>query len=64
MGELNCGTQLKMSSILTGIFTVLLAYRFVKWNKSIRIKVLHILGDFSFGIYFLHLAIMWVLNHI
>lgn len=64
MGVTNCGTQLKLSSILTGVLFVMLAFRFINSEKKSHIKILHILGDYSFGIYFSHLAIMFVLSKI
>ena len=62
--EANCGTQLKLSVLLTNIFVLLLAYRFIKSDKAIHAKFLYLLGNCSFGVYFLHLAVMWILDHI
>lgn len=64
LGESNCGTQLKLSAVLTGSVAVLLAYRFVESDKKVDIKWLEVLGNYSFGIYFSHLAIMWLLGHL
>lgn len=61
MGEINCGTALKLSAILSGTLFVMLAFRFVNSNRKCEIKVLKILGDMSFGIYFSHAAVMGVL---
>lgn len=61
MGEANFGTQLKLSSIMTGVFFVLLAYKYICLDRVYKIKWLKLLGDYSFGIYFSHLAIQYVL---
>lgn len=64
LGETNCGTQLKLSAILTNVFVLLIAYRFITSDKTVSAKSLYLIGNNSFGIYFSHLAVMWVLNHI
>jgi len=64
MGEVNCGTQLKLSAILTGTIFVLLGYRFITSEKKVMAKMLYFLGNYSFGIYFSHLAVMSFLNYI
>lgn len=63
MGVENCGTQLKLSSILSGTIFMMIAYRFINSKIKANIKILHLLGDCSFGIYFSHLAIMSILKH-
>jgi peptidoglycan/LPS O-acetylase OafA/YrhL len=62
MGEMNCGTQLKLTAILTGIIFAILAFRFIGSNRRNNMKLLYLLGNYSFGIYFSHLAVMGVLN--
>lgn len=64
LGETNCGTQLKLSAVLTNVFVLLIAYRFITSDKTVRARPLYLIGNNSFGVYFSHLAIMWVLNHI
>ena len=64
MDRVNCGTQLKLTSILSGAMFVLLAYRYLNSENSPAPKFLHYLGDCSFGIYFSHLAVMFLLKHI
>ena len=44
MGESNCGTQLKLSSILTGSIFVQLAYRFVYSSKEYNFKILKLMA--------------------
>lgn len=64
MGESNCGTQLKLTAILSGSLFTMLSYKFINLNKIKRIKILYLLGNASFGIYFSHIAIMQVLRSI
>ena len=61
LGEQNCGTQLKLTAILSGVLFALLAYKFIVSEHVVTNKLLKLLGDKSFGIYFSHLAVMWVL---
>lgn len=63
-GEINCGTQLKLSSLLSGALFVMLAFKFIKSKKEFKFKPLFILGNYSFGIYFSHLAVMNLLNRV
>ncbi len=62
MGEENCGTQLKLSSILSGMLFVAMAYQLINNERGMRFSLLRMLGDCSFGIYFSHLAWMGVLG--
>lgn len=62
--ESNCGTQLKLTAILTGIIFNLILYRFISSDCLLQMNYLYALGNYSFGIYFSHMAIMTVLNHI
>ena len=64
MGEQNCGTQLKLSSILAGSLFVMLAYRYIYSEKMPSPTFLQHLGDRSFGIFFSHLAVMSVLSKV
>ena len=64
MGESNCGTQLKLTSILTGVLFCLLAYKYINTSGTPAPNILYYLGEYSFGIFFAHLAVMSVLNHI
>lgn len=64
MGESNCGTQLKLTAILSGVLFTLLAYRYLDSENAPAPKLFHFLGDYSFGIFFAHLAVMIVLGHI
>lgn len=62
LGEINCGTQLKLSAILTGSMFMLLAFRALDSKVLSNLSFLHLLGDYSFGIFFSHLAIMELLR--
>lgn len=64
IGNANCGTQLKLTSIITGILFALMAYNHVMNDRNGNNKLLLLLGDNSFGIYFSHLAIMSVIAQI
>lgn len=67
IGVENCGTQLKITSLFSGILLILLSYKYISSNNSEQIKenkILKLLGDYSFGIYFSHLAVMMILNKI
>lgn len=64
MGSKNCGTQMKLSSVFTGCIFSILAYLLIESERCKEIRLLHLLGDCSFGIYFSHLAVMYVLSAI
>lgn len=64
MGSKNCGTQMKLSSVFTGCIFSILAYLLIESERCKEIKILHLIGDCSFGIYFSHLAIMYFLSAI
>lgn len=65
LGDVNCGTQIKLTSFLTSTICILLAYKFLN-DDTIRLKSkwLVLIGDYSFGIYLSHIMIMKVLAHI
>ena len=58
----NCGTQLKLTSIISGVLFALMAYNYVIHGTTKNVRGLELLGDNSFGIYFSHLAVMAVIN--
>lgn len=62
MGDSNCGTQLKLSALLSGTIFVLIGYKFINSEKNYQFKLIKLVGDNSFGIYFLHIAIIMILN--
>lgn len=59
LGERNCGTQLKLSSILTSSVFLLIVYTILKdCRYNIKSNFLRILGDYSFGIYLCHMVMI------
>lgn len=64
MGSSNCGTQMKLTAVLSGSLFCILAYKYIESNSFRRMRPLMILGNHSFGIYFSHLAIKQLLLHI
>ena len=62
MGITNCGTQMKLSAIFSSSLFCLMAYKYIESDSTQINKPLVILGDYSFGIYFSHLAIKKVLS--
>lgn len=64
LGDMNSGTQMKLTAVLTGSIFVILAYRFINSEKEYHFKLLEFLGNNSFGIYFSHPAIKYFLNMI
>jgi surface polysaccharide O-acyltransferase-like enzyme len=64
MGSENSGTQFKLSALLSGCIFSVIAYYYIESEKCKQHKLLYLLGECSFGIYFSHLAIMHVLAKI
>lgn len=63
-GDANAGTQLKLTSLLTGALFCLMIYNYINSDGHKNINALKFLGDNSFGIYFSHIAVMTVLSYI
>ena len=62
MGIANCGTQLKLTAIISGSLFCILAFRYIE-SESMRMpSLLEILGNNSFGIFFSHLFIKKMLS--
>jgi surface polysaccharide O-acyltransferase-like enzyme len=66
LGSDNPGTQMKLSALLSGTLFCLLAFRFAFSGNAVKswMMPLKLLGDRSFGIYFCHILVMWVLARI
>ena len=64
IGEANCGTQLKLSAVFTGILICLISYELIYTNWLYKFNFLILLGNHSFGIYFSHLAVMSLISKI
>lgn len=58
MGEINCGTQFKLSALLCGSLSVMIAFKIIHSDRQLSVKFLRLLGDCSFGIYFIHPAVI------
>lgn len=59
LGDSNCGTQLKLSSLLTSSLFLLYIYTIlINGTFNTRSKFLILLGDYSFGIYLSHMMIL------
>ena len=61
LGVHNCGTQVKLTAVLSGTLFCILAYKYIESDSSKTIRLLTTLGNNSFGIYFSHLAIQKLL---
>lgn len=62
LGDTNCGTQLKLTSILTSSLFLLIVYTVLDKRKTINsCTPLAVIGDYSFGIYLCHIMVMHVL---
>lgn len=59
LGSTNCGTQLKLSALLTSSIFILLAYEYIKNSKyKGNNKLLLMIGNYSFGIYISHCMVL------
>lgn len=62
-GEVNCGTQVKLSSFLTSSLFLLIVYTFLQGERYyINNKYLKMIGDYSFGIYLCHTIVLIILK--
>lgn len=65
MGVANCGTQLKLSAVLSGSLFCILVFNYLLESDSARAPSLLVTsGNYSFGIYFSHLLIQKFLTRI
>lgn len=66
LGSQNCGTQLKLSSLLSSSLFCLIAWEYVARDAPLRDGPLTrgevFLGDCSFGIYLCHIAVLRVVS--
>ena len=63
-GEVNCGTQLKLTSLVTSVLFLLIIEVVLKHNYNIDNKFIRLIGDYSFGIYLCHIFIIKLLSEI
>lgn len=65
LGEENCGSQGKLTSLLTSTIFNLIVYNLLnKPDFNVKCKFLRSLGDYSFGIYLSHIMVMMVLSRV
>lgn len=65
LGEVNCGSQIKLSTFLTSTIFLLIAHSILnKPNIDLKNKLLRSLGDYSFGIYLCHIMVILILEKI
>lgn len=58
-GDMNCGTQLKLTAMITNIIVILMEYLYINYKKyNGNNKLLVLIGDYSFGIFFIHCLII------
>lgn len=63
VGTNNYGTQLKITSILSSVLFLLLAYQYITCGKGYS-KALSFLGNYSFGVFFLHMLFVKLLSKV
>lgn len=54
-GNYSCGSQLKITTIITNTIITLLSYLFITMKKDFNNKFLTLIGDLSFGMFFFHI---------
>ena len=63
-GIINCGTQAKISTWLSNIFFMLIAYTFIcKGTFVPKSRIIELLGKYSFGIYLIHIPIIRAIKY-
>ena len=58
LGSDDCGTQLKITAVLSGFLLIILSYKYIFSNQDFMIAAIKRLGDISFGIFFSNIAVM------
>lgn len=62
-GVSNCGTQLKLSTVLTSTLFILLAYKYIRSERQLfSSKLLLTIGNYSFGIYLSHILFRYLFS--
>lgn len=63
-GQPNCGTQVKISALLTSsLFVIMVHVLLSKGARGTQNKLLRWIGDYSFGIYLCHVWLIHLMNH-
>lgn len=61
----NCGSQIKLSSLITSCIFLLIIYDILKSTSyNITSRILNSIGNYSFGIYLCHIMVILVLRQI
>ena len=58
LGEVNCGSQVKLSSYLTSSLFLLIIYSILQKGCEYRNSLIRVIGDYSFGIYLCHIMVL------
>ena len=54
-----CGSQLKLTSILSSTIFLLIIYcALINWSNESKYRLLYTIGDYSFGIYLVHMMFL------
>ena len=64
LGSTNPATQLKLSSLLTNIIIMLLISIYIPTKNNNKFRLLIILGECSFGIFFFHYLILIIISNV
>ncbi len=65
LGDLDCGNQLKLSSLLTSSIFLLIIYTYINSDTfKGNCKLLLLIGNYSFSIYISHCMIILLLNKV
>ena len=64
LGDINCGTQMKLSSLLSSSIFAMITYTLLERRKfdANRYKLMCVIGNYSFGIYLCHILIIRILS--
>lgn len=64
LGDVNCGSQIKLSSYLSSTLFLLIVYTILQHKQyELKNSFLRIVGDYSFGIYLSHIMVMTFLSN-
>ena len=65
LDSIDCGSQLKISAVLTSIFFILIIFYYIKSDKyKGNNRLLLLIGNYSFGIYISHYMVIGLLGKI
>ncbi len=63
LGEVNCGSQVKLSSFLTRTLFILIAFTFFQTERyDVKNYLIRMIGDYSFGIFLSHIMVLRLIN--